>query len=162
MAIACDLPNFGSTSCHDPDEELECPNCRSPISLETKSSSIASAVGPVPLLRECASFTTCVALLLQNRGRVVVTDSHRRPLGILDPRLVLERLSHQRQSFAAIRATDLMRNPGKAVSESCSLETATRSFAEAAIDFLVVVDPMGCVVGILTAADVARLLPLAG
>lgn len=87
-------------------------------------------------------------------GTLIVLDDARRPLGILTDRDLATRVVAEARTFASTRVGDVMSAHPRSVLETTPIEEALGTMRSLGIRRLLVCDPHGVLVGIVTLDDV--------
>jgi CBS domain-containing protein len=88
-------------------------------------------------------------------GQIPVVDQQRQPLGVITDRDIAVRAVAEGSDLANATAGDYMTSPVTTVPQDSSLNDVARLMEQNQIRRVVVVDPQGCVSGIVAQADVA-------
>jgi len=91
-------------------------------------------------------------------GTLIVTDVHRRPLGIVTDRDLMFHCIAEGRDPDRTRVHEVMATPVVAVPESTPIEEALAHMARDGVRRLAVVDGRGALVGVLALDDVLELL----
>lgn len=88
-------------------------------------------------------------------GQIPVVDQQRQPLGVITDRDIAVRAVAEGSDLANATVGDYMTSPVTTVPQDSSLNDVARLMEQNQIRRVVVVDPKGCVAGIVAQADVA-------
>jgi CBS domain-containing protein len=88
-------------------------------------------------------------------GQIPVVDQQRQPLGVITDRDIAVRAVAEGSDLANATAGDYMTSPVTTVPQDGDLNDVARLMEQNQIRRVVVVDPKGCVTGIVAQADVA-------
>lgn len=100
------------------------------------------------------------ARLMQGRpeGCLVVVDPSQRPIGFLTGRDLALKVVGAARRASAVRVEEVMSRPVLTISDTASIEEATRTLKASAVRRLAVVNADGQLRGIVTAGDLILLL----
>ena len=88
-------------------------------------------------------------------GQIPVVDQQRQPLGVITDRDIAVRAVAEGSDLASATAGDYMTSPVTTVPQDSNLNDVATLMEQNQIRRVVVVDPQGCVSGIVAQADVA-------